>query len=310
MCVDVAGYKIVNVYKHPRSRLISTFIPTYSHPILYVGDFNCQHVNWRYRKTTPDGESLDSWETTNHLQLLYDLKETASFSSHRRIVGTNPDLAFASFGQNNRLPDKRVLGTFPWSQHRPYLTGESVGRLPPPDTTNTKETCRDFWESLLSATKQCIPRGCRKNYVPCWGQECETFYRSFVRAPVGTDSDRAALYLLFGLEQNKQEPWEETVNSIDFLHSIRKAWSTINKLGGGSGHSSRLCTVSENAIALYLMKNGAHTTGSHESTTPMNKQLSDLRTVPTPERQYLKPFVVIPKSKTPLRDPKNYRPIS
>ena len=35
--VDVAGYKIVNVYKPPRSRLTPTTIPTFPHPSLYVG---------------------------------------------------------------------------------------------------------------------------------------------------------------------------------------------------------------------------------------------------------------------------------
>ena len=29
-------------------------------------------------------------------------------------------------------------------------------------------------------------------YVPCWDKECETLYRSFIQAPVGTVSDRAA----------------------------------------------------------------------------------------------------------------------
>ena len=48
LCVDVAGYKIVNVYKPPRSRLTPTTIPTFPHPSLYVGDFSCQHVNWCY----------------------------------------------------------------------------------------------------------------------------------------------------------------------------------------------------------------------------------------------------------------------
>jgi len=48
LCVDVAGYKIVNVYKPPRSRLTPTTIPTFPHCSLYVGDFNCQHVNWGY----------------------------------------------------------------------------------------------------------------------------------------------------------------------------------------------------------------------------------------------------------------------
>jgi len=46
LCVDVAGYKIVNVYKPPRSRLTPTTIPTFPHPSLYAGDFNCQHTNW------------------------------------------------------------------------------------------------------------------------------------------------------------------------------------------------------------------------------------------------------------------------
>ena len=48
LCVDVAGYKIVYVYNPPRSRLTPTTIPTFPHPSLYVGDFNCQHVSWGY----------------------------------------------------------------------------------------------------------------------------------------------------------------------------------------------------------------------------------------------------------------------
>jgi len=38
VCVDVAGYKIVNVYKPPRSRHTPTTILTFPHPSLYVGD--------------------------------------------------------------------------------------------------------------------------------------------------------------------------------------------------------------------------------------------------------------------------------
>jgi len=71
--------------------------------------------------------------------------------------------------------------------------------------------------------KQCIPRGRRKNYVPCWDKECETLYHSFIRALVETDSDRAASSLLSRLQQKKQERWEEFVNTIDFSNSSRKA---------------------------------------------------------------------------------------
>jgi len=83
LCVDVAGYKVVNIYKPPCSRLASMTIPTFPHPSLCVGDFNCQYVNWGYNTPSLGGESLDSRATSNNLGLLYNLKETASFFSHR-----------------------------------------------------------------------------------------------------------------------------------------------------------------------------------------------------------------------------------
>jgi len=43
------------------------------------------------------------------------------FFSHPWNVGTNPDLGFASVGQDNQLPDRRVPGKFPRSQHRLFL---------------------------------------------------------------------------------------------------------------------------------------------------------------------------------------------
>jgi len=252
-----------------------------------------------------------AWTSGQQPSLLYNPKETASFFSRRWNVGTNPDLAFTSFGQDSPLPDRRFLGKFPRSQHRPslitpsrlkvpahsdpvkrwnfrkadwkgfcLLTDESVERLPPPDTSNIERAYQDFCESLLSAAKQRIPRGRHKNYAPCWDKECETLYRSFTRAPVGTDSDRVALSLLYRQEQKNQVRWEEAVNSIKFLYSSRKAWSVISKLTGRSGCSSRLCPVSANSIASQLVKNGAHRTGDREHTSFISKQMSDLWKIP------------------------------
>jgi len=45
LCIHVEGYKVINVYKHPRSRFTPTAIPTFPHPSLHVGDFNCHHAN-------------------------------------------------------------------------------------------------------------------------------------------------------------------------------------------------------------------------------------------------------------------------
>ena len=99
LCVDVDGYKIVNVYKPPPTRFRTLDLPVFPHPCLYAGDFN----------------------SCLYDALLYNAKNTASFYSGRWNTGTNPDLAFTSVGPNSRLPDRRVLDKFPRSQHRPLL---------------------------------------------------------------------------------------------------------------------------------------------------------------------------------------------
>ena len=119
--------------------------------------------------------------------------------------------------------------------------------------------------------------------MSCLDKECETLYRSFIRDRVGTASDRAASSLLCRLQQKKQERWEEAVNSIDVSHSSRKVWSTINKLTGRSGRSSRVCPVSANSFASQLVKNEAHKTSDREPTRLVNKELSELWKITTPE---------------------------
>jgi len=55
------------------------------------------------------------------------------------------------------------------------LTDESAERLPPLDTSNIEMAYQDFCESLLSAAKQCIPRGHRKNCVQWHGRPQKFF---------------------------------------------------------------------------------------------------------------------------------------
>ena len=112
LCVDVDGYKVVNVYKPLRTRLRSLDLPVLPHPCLYAGDFNCGDVD-----NSLDGECLAGWACINCLVLLYNAKDAVSFYSSRWNTGINPDLAFASVGPNSRLPDGRVLEEFPRSQH-------------------------------------------------------------------------------------------------------------------------------------------------------------------------------------------------
>ena len=121
LCVDVDGYKTVNIYKPPPTRLPSLDLPVFPHICVDAGDFNCRHNDWGYDDNSPDGEYLADWENINCLVLLYNAKDGACFYSGRWNTGTNPDLAFASVGPNSRLPDGRVLDKFPRSQHRHSL---------------------------------------------------------------------------------------------------------------------------------------------------------------------------------------------
>ena len=61
--------------------------------------------------------------------------------------------------------------------------------------------------------------------------------------------------MLIMTSRQRQARWEETVTSIDFTHSSRKAWSTINRLSGLSS-KPKPCLVTANSIASVLVENG------------------------------------------------------
>ena len=121
LCVDVDGYKIVNVYKPPPTRLQASNLSVLPHSVFYAGDFNCPHVNWGYRTSSFDGECFVAWASLNGLVPLHHPKDVAIFHSGRWNTGTNPDLTFVRAGPNSRVPNRRILEKFPRSQHRPSL---------------------------------------------------------------------------------------------------------------------------------------------------------------------------------------------
>ena len=121
LCVGVDGYKIVNIYKPPPIRLQVSDLPVFPHHCLYVGDFNCQHVDWGYDVNNADGECLVGRASTNNLTLLHNPKDATSFHSGRWNTNINPDLEFVCINSDNRLPERHVLEKLPRSQHRPSL---------------------------------------------------------------------------------------------------------------------------------------------------------------------------------------------
>ena len=285
MCADVDGYKIVNVYKPPPIRLQVSDLPVFPHPCLYDGDFNCQPVDWGYDVISAGGECLVGWVNTNNLALLHKPKDAASFHSSRWNTSTNPDLAFVSINSDSRLHDRHVLENFPRSQHQPSLitpprfarsvpskpvkrwnfrkvkwshfitfTNKFSRTLPPPDSPDMDHAYQYFCNAISPGAKKCIPRGRRNNLIPCWNAVFENLYQTFLQYPEGHESSRVAAALLARLDRKRRNRWSEAVQNIDFLHSSRVAWSTLNNVTGRSRQSPRQCPDSTNAIASQLAK--------------------------------------------------------
>ena len=257
---------------------------------------------------------MAGWASINCLALLYNAKDAASFYSGRWNTGINPDLAFASVGPNSRLPDRRVLDKFPWSQHRPSLitpprfamavpsmpvkrwnfrkakwsryialTNKFAKTLLPPDSLDVDAAYQDFCNTIKKAAKKTISRGYRNNYIPCWDAECESLYKTFLQSPQENDSSLAATVLLSKLDRKRRDRWSEAIWSIDFSHFSRKAWSILNNLTGKSRHSPRHCPVSADAIASQLVRNGKHEAVDHKSSRLVSQEVSDLWRATTPD---------------------------
>ena len=98
----------------------------------------------------------------------------------------------------------------------------------------------------------------------------------FLQSPEGSDSSRAASALLFRLDRKRRDRWSEAVQTIDFSHSSRKAWSILNNLTGRSRRSPRHCAVSANAIASVLVNNGKYEDIDRKSSRLVSQKVSDL----------------------------------
>ena len=168
-----------------------------------------------------------------------------------------------------------------WS-HYIALTNKFAKTLLPPDSLDVDAAYQDFCNTIKKAAKQTIPRGYRNNYIPCWDVECESLYKTFLQSPQGDGPSLAATALLAKLDRKRRDRWYEAVQSFDFSHSSRKAWSILNNLTGRSRHSSGHCPISADAIVSQLVRNGKYEVVDHKSSRLVSEEVSDLWKATTP----------------------------
>ena len=112
-----------------------------------------------------------------------------------------------------------------------------------------------FCRILTNYAKHSIRRGYNKNYIPCWDDECEQLYKEHIDSE-NTEYASTATSLLNVLDEKRRQRWNETVSSIDFADSSRKAWQTLNRRTGRSTLQTGKCPVTANSIAAQLVQNG------------------------------------------------------
>lgn len=119
--IEIGNTKIFNIYKPPSEKWTTSVLPLAEHPAVYIGDFNSHNMEWGYNSTDDNGETLSNWARLNHIQLLYDAKQSGTFKSGRWDSITSPDLCFGTTDSSN-MPlkaNRRILQEFPRSQHLP-----------------------------------------------------------------------------------------------------------------------------------------------------------------------------------------------
>lgn len=274
-----AGFlKITNLYKPPNVQWEDSVLKTYSHPALYAGGFNSHHSEWDYNENDNNGESLVAWASNNELHLVHEAKDRGTFHSrvHRRDY--NHDLCFVSTDTEG-FPlqvTRKVLSSFPNSQHRPVILEVGiriplVTSVPRPrwnfqkaDWSSLKEQLdaairfipplvknyERFTRLVISTAKKCIPRGYRKEYIPCWDEDSDRLFEEFRE----TEDPEIAKELLKSLDEARKKKWIATVESIDMTHSSRRGWSVIRKLGGSSRVNRQKPKINVNKIANRIVR--------------------------------------------------------
>lgn len=309
---SVHGLHITNVYKPPAISWPENVLPTYPHPAIYCGDFNSHHSLWRYANDDENGESLFQWSENNKLHLLFDAKDRGSFHSARWSRDSNPDLCFVSSINDKPLTASRsILSDFPQSQHRPAIVNIGVTipivRSTPKPRWNfkkadwpkfaTKLDCdirfipptagnfERFVGLVIATAKKCIPRGFRKEYIPCWNEDSDRLYEEFHNNPNPEIADE----LVKSLDDARKSEWFNSVSQMDFKHSSRKAWTLLRKLGSANPSTSSKPSIDPNLIARHIV-NVSKADSDKPFTRKINSELKSLRSQTLPNSSYSHPF--------------------
>ena len=281
--INTGNLTITNVYKPPGLGWSNPPRERTQHPEVVVGDFNSHSSEWGYPRIDRAGRELSAWADALDLQLVHSSKDEGTFKPRNSQRTFSPDLVFATKDENLRpVPVVReVLNDFPRTQHRPILLKVGI-QIPTPESVPLprwnfrkadwfayaqqvdnecegiaprQENLDLFTRVILRSARDNIPRGFRRNYIPCWTPECRRLLDEYER----TKDPETADALMAALDAGRRDRWVEKVESLDLKHSSRHPWQLLKKLEPASSTCRSAPAVTADQIAREIKARGMHT---------------------------------------------------
>ena len=239
------------------------------------------------------------------MSLLHNTKDKPSFSSARWKRGYNPGLAFVSSNHFQNF-EKFVGDPIPRSQHRPIIV--QMRPVIKPIKTKPKQrfnfrkadwdnfsseldstvsaidaepkNYNDFKELVWKIARKHIPRGCRKDFIPCLSNESKELYEKYTSAynddPFNEETIRLGETLMSTIATEKSERWKQMICTTNLTHNSKKAWATIKKLNTETNPQTRVAAVTPNEVANQLILNGKT---SHKKRGLLKERKLEMRSI-------------------------------
>ena len=122
------------------------------------------------------------------------------------------------------------------------------------------ENYEHFKKIVWKTAKRNIPRGCRKEYIPCLDDQSKSIYEEYTQAfeadPFSEETIELGEALTAAINTGRKERWQEMICNTNLTQNSKKAWTTISKLNTEKNRQHRVAAVTPNQVANQLILNG------------------------------------------------------
>ena len=284
-----------------------------------MGDFNSHSPSWGYPDLDPKGDKVEDWIITNQMVLISCPDKPHTYYSRAWLTTSCPDIAIAT-GDVAKTTERHVEQQLGGSDHKPVLLVikqdlQEAGRKLCPSWNYKRanwpefrkkadENCRNqmmeqhhlnekvklFTGAILSAAKETIPRGRRRDYIPGWNAQLQELHSTASRLREKMEScptdENTAAYNKAKAEFTRQKlqqthaDWHEKTSSLNMEKDTGKLWKLTKLLNGEIPEKAQ--TVLQSEGEFIVQKEAANCLAKpRERTCQVREQLAQLQKQPT-----------------------------